>query len=163
MEQKYKESIAKKKTKLEPELKPKFEESITEGTILRKQRFSEIVKRETMINNNLFKEYFKYLSPSNMYKNLNTTTDIEENKTTVNKIKHNLADLMVDIENDPTNNAKKKKIRNRNNIVEIVELILEFNQLNQEGKGLKILTPSQMLSRLAISLAQLKAGKIMRN
>ena len=97
-----------------------------------------------------------------MYKNLNTTTDIEENKTTVNKIKHNLADLMVDIENDPTNNAKKK-IRNRNNIVEIVELILEFNQLNQEGKGLKILTPSQMLSRLAISLAQLKAGKIMRN
>ena len=107
VEQKYKESIAKKKTKLEPELKPKFEESITEGTILRKQRFSEIVKRETMINNNLFKEYFKYLSPSNMYKNLNTTTDIEENKTTVNKIKHNLADLMVDIENDPTNNAKK--------------------------------------------------------
>ena len=62
-----------------------------------------------MINNNLFKEYFKYLSPSNMYKNLNTTTDIEENKTTVNKIKHNLADLMVDIENDPTNNVKKKK------------------------------------------------------
>ena len=107
MEQKYKESIAKKKTKLEPELKPKFEESIAEGTILRKQRFSEIVKTETMINNNLFNEYFEYLSPSNMYKNLNTTTDIEENKITVNKIKHNLADLMVDIENDPTNNAKK--------------------------------------------------------
>ena len=29
---------------------------------------------------------------------------------------------------------------------------------NQPGKGLKILTPSQMLSRLLISLAQLKAG-----
>ena len=28
----------------------------------------------------------------------------------------------------------------------------------QEAKGLKILTPNQMLSRLAISLAQLKAG-----
>ena len=27
-----------------------------------------------------------------------------------------------------------------------------------EGKGLKILTPKQMLSRLPISLAQLKAG-----
>ena len=27
-----------------------------------------------------------------------------------------------------------------------------------EGKGLKILTPNQMLSRLPISLAQLKAG-----
>ena len=29
---------------------------------------------------------------------------------------------------------------------------------NQEGQGLKILTPKQMLSRLPISLAQLKAG-----
>ena len=29
---------------------------------------------------------------------------------------------------------------------------------NQQGKGLKILTPNQMLSRLLISLAQLKAG-----
>ena len=28
---------------------------------------------------------------------------------------------------------------------------------NQQGQGLKILTPSQMLSRLSISLAQLKA------
>ena len=30
---------------------------------------------------------------------------------------------------------------------------------NQQGKGSKILTPNQMLSRLPISLAQLKAGK----
>ena len=29
---------------------------------------------------------------------------------------------------------------------------------NQQGKGLKILMPNQMLSRLLISLAQLKAG-----
>ena len=29
---------------------------------------------------------------------------------------------------------------------------------NQEGQGLKILTPNQMLSRLPITLAQLKAG-----
>ena len=29
---------------------------------------------------------------------------------------------------------------------------------NQPGKGLKILTPSQMISRLPISLAQLEAG-----
>ena len=42
--------------------------------------------------------------------------------------------------------------------MEIVELILKFNWLKQEGIGLKILTPNQMLSRLPISLAQLKAG-----
>ena len=29
---------------------------------------------------------------------------------------------------------------------------------NQQGKGVKILTPNQMLSRLPISLAQLEAG-----
>ena len=51
-----------------------------------------------------------------------------------------------------------KKIKNRNNMVEIVELIIYFNQQNQAGKGLKLLTPNQMLSRLPISLAQLKAG-----
>ena len=52
----------------------------------------------------------------------------------------------------------QKNIRNRNNMFEIVERILEFNQLNQSGQGLKILTPNQMLSRLPISLAQLNAG-----
>ena len=55
-----------------------------------------------------------------------------------------------------TNNAKK--IKNRNNMVEIVELILKFNQIDQEGSSLKILTPNQMLSRLPISLVKLKAG-----
>ena len=43
-------------------------------------------------------------------------------------------------------------------MLEIVELILYFNQQNQAGKGLKILTPNQMLSRLLTSLAQLNAG-----
>ena len=39
-----------------------------------------------------------------------------------------------------------------------MELIPEFTQLNKLGRGLKFLTPSQMLSRLPISLAQSKAG-----
>ena len=41
--------------------------------------------------------------------------------------------------------------------MDIVERILEFNRQNQEGQGLKILTPDQMLNRLLISLASLKA------
>ena len=54
----------------------------------------------------------------------------------------------------------KDEIQNEkpDKIVKLVEEILEFNEQNQSGKGLKILTPSQMLSRLPISLAQLKAG-----
>ena len=43
-------------------------------------------------------------------------------------------------------------------MLKMVERILEFNQLNQSGEGLKILTANQMLIRLPISLAQLKTG-----
>ena len=44
-------------------------------------------------------------------------------------------------------------------IISIVECIIYFNQLEQqERKGLKLLTPKQMLSRLPITLAQLNAG-----
>ena len=45
-----------------------------------------------------------------------------------------------------------------NKIADIAELIVEFNNDDQQEKGLKILTPNQMLSRLPISLAQSKAG-----
>ena len=64
--------------------------------------------------------------------------------------------MIEEFKSNPTSDARK--IKKRNNMLNIVELICEFNQLNQLGKGLKILTPSQMLSRLPISLAQLKAG-----
>ena len=52
----------------------------------------------------------------------------------------------------------EKKIKQITKILKIVEDILEFNEQNQSGKGLKILTPNQLLSRLPILLAQLKAG-----
>ena len=43
-------------------------------------------------------------------------------------------------------------------ILNIVNEILTFNEQIKWGQGLKILTPNQMLSRLPISLAQLKTG-----
>ena len=43
-------------------------------------------------------------------------------------------------------------------MVYIVEKILEFNNQDQREQGIKILTPDQMLIRLPITLAQLKAG-----
>ena len=48
-------------------------------------------------------------------------------------------------------------IEETDKMVDIFEKILAFNRQNQEGQGLKILTPKQMLSRPPISLAQLKA------
>ena len=54
----------------------------------------------------------------------------------------------------------KKKIEQPDKILEIVKEILNFNKRiqKQSGKGLKILTPDQMLRRLPIILAELKAG-----
>ena len=91
-----------------------------------------------------------------MCKNLTKTTGSEKSKAQVNTIKDRLANLMEKFKSNPTSDARK--IKNRNNMLNIVELTLHFNQLNQLKKGLKILTPTQMLSRLPISLAQLKAG-----
>ena len=51
------------------------------------------------------------------------------------------------------------EIEKPDEIVNIVEKILKFNKQNQQkGQGIKILTPSQMLKRLPIALAQLQAG-----
>ena len=53
---------------------------------------------------------------------------------------------------------KTFKIEKSEKMINIVEHILYFIQLDQSGQGLKILTPHQILSRLPISLAQLKTG-----
>ena len=54
----------------------------------------------------------------------------------------------------------EKETEKPDKILETVEEILISNRENREqkGLGLKILTPNQMLSRLPITLAQLKAG-----
>ena len=52
----------------------------------------------------------------------------------------------------------EKMIKDPGLIVNIVEKILKFNKQNQQGQGIKILTPNQMLNRLPIALAQLQAG-----
>ena len=71
----------------------------------------------------------------------------EENKIQVNLINSGSRDLKEENENM---NKQEKEIENPYRIVNIVETIPEFNRQQQE-KGLKILTPKQMLSRLPIS------------
>ena len=56
---------------------------------------------------------------------------------------------------------EEKEIEDPESIAKTVEEILKFNEQNQQGKGLIgliTLTPNQMLSRLPITSAQLKAG-----
>ena len=90
-----------------------------------------------------------------MYKGLNKA-DTENNKVKVDFIKDDMINLKKDIENASKDDVDK--IEKMNKIADNVERILYFNNENQEGSGLKILTTNQMLSRLPITLAQLKAG-----
>ena len=78
----------------------------------------------------------------------------KKNKIQTNLINSGLRDLKEEIE-DMT--EQEKETENPNEIVNIAEKILEFNR-QQSRQELKILTPDQMLNRLSISLAQLKAG-----
>ena len=137
--------------------KPKSEESIAEITKLRGRRLDEIAqkKKKKRIDFNLFNYYFKYSSLSDMYKGLNKA-DTENNKVKVDFIKDDMINFKKDIENASKDDVDK--IEKMNKIANIAERILYFNNENQEGSGLKILTTNQMLSRLPITLAQLKAG-----
>ena len=104
----------------------------------------------------MFKEYFtNYQSPSDMYKKLRMTEG-ERNEDQIYVIKKVLDKMKKTIKNVPEN--RTFKIEDNKKIINIVECIVYLNQLYQSGKRLKILTPDQMLSRLPITLAQLKAG-----
>ena len=88
-----------------------------------------------------------------MYKKLRETKG-KKNEDQVYSVKEILDEIKKKIKNVP----KNKNFKLKKEIINIVERILYFNQLEQQGSGLKILTPNQMLSRLSIILAQLKAG-----
>ena len=53
---------------------------------------------------------------------------------------------------------EEREIEKPDKIAKIVDEILRFNRQKHRGQGIKILTPNQMLRRLPITLAQLKAG-----
>ena len=74
-----------------------------------------------------------------MFKAVCTTNDKNKNSKLVELIKSGLRDLRNEIENM---SREEKQIEKPNEIVNIVERILEFNNLNQRGQGLKILTPN---------------------
>ena len=80
----------------------------------------------------------------------------EKNKDMVGSINKKLTELKNIVQNVPKD--KVSKVEENEKIIDIVERILELNSEKKQGSGLKILTPNQMLSRLPITLAQLKAG-----
>ena len=114
-----------------------------------------IAKEKIDLNEELFKKYFNFQRPTDIFMLLNKTKDKTKNIELVNVINSGLKDLKEKMKKI---SEAEIEIEDPESIVEIVEKILKFNEQNQQGQGLKILTPNQMLSRLPIALAQLQAG-----
>ena len=102
----------------------------------------------------MFKEYFDYSNPDTLIKRLKDAGD-KKNENIVKSINKNLNKMKKMVKNVPENETFN--IEDNKKIIDIAERILELNSEKQLGPGLKILTPDQMLSRLPITLAQLKA------
>ena len=90
-----------------------------------------------------------------MQENLYMTGGTPSNKIIATSIRNGLDSFKKDALNMTLDRLSTEKPFK---VVNTVARILDFNKQNQEGQGFKILTPKQMLSRLPISLAQLKAG-----
>ena len=84
------------------------------------------------------------------------TASYEKNKNMVESITKKLTKLKNIVKNVPK--SEVSRVEENKKIIDIAKRILELNSEKQLGLGLKILTPDQMLRRLPITLAQLKAG-----
>ena len=147
----------------------KFEKSVGDTVKLKNQKdnLSEppeqkkiieyIENKSKTIDYNLFKEYFDFEVPTVLAKKLYKTKDEKKNNDLVELIKIRWSNLTDEIKKMSEGGIETEK---PNKILKIVEEILIFNRENrkQQGLGLKILTPNQMLSRLPITLAQLNTG-----
>ena len=111
-------------------------------------------KEKKNINNDLFSHYFNYSSPNNKRSRLGNAKG-EINKDQVYLIKKALTKFKNIVKNVPED--RTFKIQENEKIIDIVPRIAELNNENQLGEALKILKPDQMLSRLSVTLAQLKA------
>ena len=84
-----------------------------------------IIKKETGINRELFKNYLKFQMPTEMFKTLYKLNDRKKNILLVNAIKSGLSDLKNKIKKMSEDEVKIEKPYE---IVDIVEEILEFNE-----------------------------------
>ena len=125
------------------------------------KRFSDFlhqIKEEQKKNMILFKEVFNYDTPDKMLQTSHDLKKIERYNQKPFLIENSVLDFGERVKKMFKGVDKNKE----KEILKIVIKILDFclNEWNQQGVGVKILTPSQILSRLPVSLAQLKARNI---
>ena len=98
----------------------------------------------------LFNKHFHFQTQFRLLRKIYQTNDTEENSKLVSIINSGLKDLRKEAKEMT---KIEKVIKDPELTVNIVEKILKFNE-----QGIKILTPNQILNRLPIALALLKAG-----
>ena len=91
---------------------PKIEESIAERTKLRREKDKEFIEnienKSKTINYNLFKDYFKFESPTALTEQLYKIKNKNKNNGLVNVIENRLTDLKNEIKK-MTKREKKSK------------------------------------------------------
>ena len=105
------------------------------------------------MNMELFQKYINFQMLSAILRDLFCRKDKNKNNNLVDAIKSELSVLREEIEEMSENEIEIEK---PDKTVDIIEKILEFNRQNNRTR-IKMLTPEQMLSRLPITLAQLKS------
>ena len=142
----------------------KSEERISENS---EQKFDQSIPKWVQVP----KDRFDFIKLK-INKNKDLATMIDNKRYTLNdanKLVNKLAEQNIGKNNaikeynDLVNKAEQivelRSTEPRGKMLEIFNYLGEtFNELTKEGGGFKILTPNQMLSRLPVTLAQLKAG-----
>ena len=96
----------------------------------------QVVEKNKIINKELLKKYFRFQDLVSKQTELYKTKNTDKKNKLVNVMKSGLRDLRKDIEEMSDD---VKEIEKPDETADIFEKILEFNEQNQRGQGLKIL------------------------
>ena len=150
--EKFYDAPKKSKESISEKSEQKFDQSISKWVQVPKDRFDFIKLKininkslATMIDNKRYK-----LNDANEL--VNKIAEQKSGKNNAIKEYNNLVNKAEKIAELRSTEPRQKMLKIFNYLVEI------FNGQTTEGKGLKILTSNQMLRRLSITIAQLKAG-----
>ena len=128
--------------------------SSTPNETLYDELYGVISDIDNKLDSELIKKYFSKGSLFEFFKYLKSSYKKDFGSAKQVLIETNLAALKNDIRNMPDDEVRNKKLDLIAHFVEkITDTVKKIN--NQEGQGLKIITPKQMITRLPILLAQL--------
>ena len=151
MVEKFYDAPRKSEESISEKLEQKSDQSIPKWVQVSKDRFVSI-KLKVNTNKNL-----ATMIDNKIY----TLNDVNEvvNKIVEQKIgKNNVIKEYNNLVNKAEQITKLRSTEPRQKMLKIFNYLGKIFNEQTEGKGLQILTPKQMLSRLPITLAQLKAG-----